>query len=508
MKKVSAKTYGISFAVIVSIMLFISCGSRMVQPSPDHLSEESGQGPAQGYGADAVSSATDPAAGESSAQGWGADAVSSATAPAAASAMKGLAPRDGKGMVCEGYTAYCCGHGSDPVVLIDMDGNVVHEYKMGAHPHIVLPGGALIGSSKARLGKDPLVVERGVDYVEAIELGQETWDGELEWSFSNWDDGGTGMMMSRQDHDYQREGNPVGSYAPGQEFVKQGNTLILAHKNRIVPGISDKMLQDDVIYEIDWNGKLVGFPWYMGDHFDEFGLDQAAKEALYQNPYYKDSTGFGDYLHTDSMFLLGENHWYDETGDERFNPENIIVSARNACFVAIIDRKTGNLVWKVGPDFSEGTPEQKLGQFVGQHHAQMIPKGLPGEGNILLFDNGGSYGYGGGSDGLSRYTRDYSRVIEFNPVTLDIVWEYGAESGEQHFFADNACSVQRLPNGNTLIAERDNHRIIEVTPEKEIVWEYFYGGGSSLRIYRAFRVPPEWIPGNPAGYTEWSNLYE
>ena len=93
-------------------------------------------------------------------------------------------------------------------------------------------------------------------------------------------------------------------------------------------------------------------------------------------------------------------------------------------------------------------------------------------------------------------------------MTLDIVWEYGAESGEQHFFADNASGVQRLPNGNTLIGERDNHRIIEVTPEKEIIWEYFYGGGSSLRIYRAYRIPPEWIPGNPAGYTEWSKLYE
>ena len=421
---------------------------------------------------------------------------------------KGIEPRDGKGKRCEGYTAYSCGHGSDPIVLIDLDGNVVHEWKMGAHPLIVLPGGTLIGSSRPRLGKDPLVAERGADYVEAIELGQETWDGKLEWSFSNWDDGGTGVMMCRQDDDYQREGNPVGYYAPGQEFVKHGNTLILAHRNRVIPEISDKILQDDVIYEIDWNGKLVGFPWYMGDHFDEFGLDKAAKEALYQNPHYKDSTGFGDYLHTTSMSWLGKNHWYDKTGDERFNPENIIVSARYACFVAIIDRKTGNFVWKVGPDFSKGSPEHKLGQFIGQHHAHMIPKGLPGEGNILLLDNGGAYGYGGGSDGHSRYTRDYTRVVEFNPVTLDIVWEYGAESGEQHFFADNASGVQRLPNGNTLIGERDNHRIIEVTHEKEIIWEYFYGGGSSLRIYRAYRIPPEWIPGNPAGYTEWSKLYE
>ena len=40
--------------------------------------------------------------------------------------------------------------------------------------------------------------------------------------------------MARTHHDYQREGNPVGYYVPGQiPEVNKGNTLILAHKNSL-----------------------------------------------------------------------------------------------------------------------------------------------------------------------------------------------------------------------------------------------------------------------------------
>ena len=51
------------------------------------------------------------------------------------------------------------------------------------------------------------------------------------------------------------------------------------------------------------------------------------------------------------------------------------------------DPKTGK--WsKLGPDYSTGKAKE-IGQIIGQHHAHMIPQGLPGAGNILLFDNGG-----------------------------------------------------------------------------------------------------------------------
>jgi len=119
------------------------------------------------------------------------------------------------------------------------------------------------------------------------------------------------------------------------------------------------------------------------------------------------------------------------------------MGSRNANFIAIISRETGEIVWRVGPDYSPGNPEDKLGQIIGQHHAHMIPKGLPGEGNILVLDNGGIGGYG------DSKIRAYSRVLEFNPVTMEIVWEYSdrtgldiAFSGENHRdIAPYGCNV-------------------------------------------------------------------
>ena len=83
-------------------------------------------------------------------------------------------------------------------------------------------------------------------------------------------------------------------------------------------------------------------------------------------------------MHINSMSTIGPNKFYDQ-GDERFHPENIIWDARESNIIAIIDKKTGNIVWKLGPDYS--SPDVKhLGWIIGQHHAHIIPKGLPGEG--------------------------------------------------------------------------------------------------------------------------------
>lgn len=114
---------------------------------------------------------------------------------------------------------------------------------------------------------------------------------------------------------------------------------------------------------------------------------------------------------------------------------------------------------------------RKLEQIVGPHHAQMIPKGLPGEGNILVFDNGGYAGYGnpnpGSPTGMLNALRDFSRVLEFNPVTLEVVWEYSMRSIgalpriEGHkFFSPYMSGVQQYtshvsyrPVGNSIASE-------------------------------------------------------
>ncbi len=212
---------------------------------------------------------------------------------------------------------------------------------------------------------------------------------------------------------------------------------------------------------MDWDGNIV-WSWRASDHFDELGFDEAAKNILYRNPGLHGEAG-GDWMHINNFSTLGENKWYD-AGDERFHPDNIIFDARNTNILAIISKETGKVVWRVGPDFNENEATKKLGWIIGQHHLHMIPKGLPGEGDLLVFDNGGQGGYGtpnpGSVDGTNNARRDYSRVLQFNPVTLEITWQYTPlEAGwllftdPSNFYSSYISSAQRLPNGNTLITE-------------------------------------------------------
>ena len=124
--------------------------------------------------------------------------------------------------------------------------------------------------------------------------------------------------------------------------------------------------------------------------------------------------------------------------------------------------------------------------------------------SLLVFDNGGQGGYGFANparpDGTNSMTRDSSRVLEINPITLEVLWEYTLGGTERYrFYSAYVSNAQRLPNGNTLVNEGMDGRIFELTPEEEIVWEYvnpFLSDDDtpSRRIYRAYRVPYDWIP--------------
>ncbi len=139
----------------------------------------------------------------------------------------------------------------------------------------------------------------------------------------------------------------------------------------------------------------------------------------------------------------------------------------------------------------------------------MIPQGLPGRGNILIFDNGGWAGYGApnpaSADGVKNAWRDYSRILEINPLTLDIEWRYSPYEADlpqptdsYRFYSPYISNMQRLENGNTLINEGSNGRIFEVTRDHDIVWEYispFWGKTlNNNMVYRAYRIPYAWIP--------------
>lgn len=87
-----------------------------------------------------------------------------------------------------------------------------------------------------------------------------------------------------------------------------------------------------------------------------------------------------------------------------------------------------------------------------------------------------------------------------------VVWEFDASAwggmmgitSMPKFYSPLISSAQRLPNGNTLIDEGCSCRMFEVTPDKEVVWEYIAPFQTEQNyIYRAYRYPYEYVPQLP-----------
>jgi len=400
-----------------------------------------------------------------------------------------------------GYTVYNSTYGA---TVVDMNGRLVKVWKGVEAPLKPMPDGNIMGSQG--------VIPGPPGAASKIHLFQLDWDGKVIWHYSDnricKTKDGEEFMAAAHHHDFEREGCAAGYYTPDFEpILKGGTTLILTHNRLFDLNISDKSILDERIIEVDENGQLV-WEWNAHEHIGEFGLDEAARKALFSYPAVS-----GDWIHLNAIATLGPNPYYD-AGDPRFAPDNLICSSKQLSIIFIIEKSSGKVVWRVGPNYNE-TPELRgLNQIIGQHHAHMIPKGLPGEGHILVFDNGAFGGYGAATGcapkGIDIHRRHYSRVVEFDPVTYEIVWEYMkavrhgdkiVELGANAFSSPYIGSAQRLPNGNTLIDEGSDGIMIEVTPEKEVVWEFInpidnpkLQDVQKLSVYRAYRIPYEWIP--------------
>ena len=385
--------------------------------------------------------------------------------------------------------------GTQAVLVIDMNGTEVKRWdgfnNSAGGPARVLPGGHVIAASGAR-----------PPYQESLALIHRDFDGNVVWQFNRGEQIATPQgtaWSARQHHDWQRDDFPAGYYSP--EYTPSTaarTTLILAHAERMQPKVADVTLGDDRLIEVNPKGEIV-WEWLAGDHIDEMGFAPDAREVIRRAAAFNKARGSFDWLHVNSATYVGPNRWFDE-GDRRFAPNHVIISSREASIIAVVARD-GSLVWGMGPDFSASPELRAIRQIIGQHHPHLVPKGLPGAGNLLVFDNGGSSGYGFAGpiapEGRGALQRAGSRVLEINPVTLQLVWSYT----NARFFSTNISGAQRLPNGNTLITAGAPGRMFEVTREGAIVWEYmfpmFSGANQSNAVYRAYRVPYGWIPQLP-----------
>ena len=148
--------------------------------------------------------------------------------------------------------------------------------------------------------------------------------------------------------------------------------------------------------------------------------------------------------------------------------------------------KGGDLLYRWGNPraYQRGTvADQRL---FGPHNAHWIPEGLPGAGNVLIFNNGNERGYSS-VDEVALPADGYNyRLDEGAPYGPDkVVWRYAADPPHS-FHAHQGSGAQRLPNGATLITDGPSHRIFEVSREGETIWEFAAPG----ELYRAYRYGP------------------
>ena len=170
-------------------------------------------------------------------------------------------------------------------------------------------------------------------------------------------------------------------------------------------------------------------------------------DAFYQSEYanYLNFIVQSDFFHTNTVDIIEKSvaRQYDI-----FKQGDVLVSLRNINSIAVIDIESGKVKWALN------------GMWHAQHQSEFLENG-----HIMLFDNKGG-------NKQSFYKFNKSRIIEFDPFTQQIYWEYTGEN-QKLFFSHWLGYNQRLPNGNTLITESTQGHIFEVTPHKEIVWEYY-----------------------------------
>lgn len=152
-------------------------------------------------------------------------------------------------------------------------------------------------------------------------------------------------------------------------------TYYLQTVNNIPPELApldNTRVLADIIQEVK-NGEVV-WEWNSTDHPEFYGT---TVESNYSD------TSIQNYMHLNSIFI-----------DPRDN--NIICSMRNQDQVVKIDRKTGDVIWRLGGKKSDFpmTPDM---YFLRQHHATLVDNNQ----TLLLYDNG------------EINQRPYSRVLEF-----------------------------------------------------------------------------------------------
>ena len=370
-----------------------------------------------------------------------------------------------------GYTLFPARH-SKEIYLIDPLGRKTHTWSIEGS----LPG-ELAGHSKLLDNGNLIIVSVPPDGEIAIReidpRGNVVWRSESTYGLH---------------HDFLKM--PNGNVLILGSAAKTREQAIAAGAN---PEFGYELFRHDILVEVrpaGASGGEVVWRWSAWDHMvQDFDPSKPNYGAIAEHPEL-----------IDLNFLSQTGSWRSKpnllhTNGIDYNPEldQIVMTPRHYSELWIIDHSTtteearghsggnsgmgGDLLYRWGNPRAYGQGDADDQRLFWPHNPYWIPPGIPGAGNIHVFNNGNEF---------SGYIRGYSSIDEIVPPADgygyrraeglayspdEPAWTYVAETPAD-FYAPYGSGAHRLRNGNTLIADTPAGTIFQVTPDGKTVWKY------------------------------------
>ncbi len=198
--------------------------------------------------------------------------------------------------------------------------------------------------------------------------------------------------------------------------------LLVANMREYHDGVSD-----DSILVYNRTGERVDWRWRFRDHYPndtDGGFDE-------------------DWTHVNDVDVVGDEGRY------------VLASPRNFDQVIVVDRQTGDIVMRLGSDDDHDTLHE-------QHNPDYLERddGTP---VVLVADSE--------NDRIVEYERDCGGAdpqLGAGTPPVECTWHRVWTVDGFNWPRD----ADRLPDGNTLVTDTLNHRVVEITPRGEVVWEF------------------------------------
>ncbi|NUN08414.1 MAG: lamin tail domain-containing protein [Ignavibacteriaceae bacterium] len=410
-----------------------------------------------------------------------------------------------------GYTLFGP-HNSRYTYLVDMNNTVVKTWthtKNGGYTYYLLEDGSVMRTAVASGGLNGGGAQGVVQRVD--------WNGNLLWEYTY------SSSTYKAHHDI--------------EPMPNGNVLIIAWEVKtaaqaVAAGLnhSSSIWPDHIIevQPVGTNGGNIVWKWHFWDHLiQDYDPSKANYGVVANHPELLDinvGSTSGDWMHVNGI---------------SYNPEldQIVFSSHNLHELFVIDHSTttaeaaghtggrwgkgGDILYRWGKASNYRATSAQVFKVV--HCAVWVPKGLPGEGHIMAFNNREGQGTSmiveivPPVDSLGNYV--FTPGTGYGPAAP--YWSYTAS----WFYSNHLGGVQRLPNGNTIISESTSGNLFEVNQAGNTVWNYNRGGeivrvlrygmdypgirkiNSGEIVINEFMASNDSIP-DPAGeFDDWIELY-